>query len=86
MTLRDKSYTPPSTSHILVGKVLMPITSSAEYNVVLRDLTDYKTIDNIWIYDNCRVGDSINMIVKVKKDKYGKIVQEEVLGAKEEEY
>lgn len=29
-------------------------------------------------------GDSINMIVELRKDKYGKIVHEEILGAKEE--
>ena len=84
MIIRDKSYTPPSSSLMPVGKVLVPITSSAEYNVRLRDSNSYKTIDDSWIYNNYRVGDSINMIVEVKKDKYGKIVHEEILGAKEE--
>lgn len=84
MIIRDKSYTPPSTSLMPVGKVLVPITSSAEYNVKLRDSNSYKIIDDSWIYNNYRVGDSINVIVEVRKDKYGKIVYEEILGAKEE--
>ena len=82
MTLKNKSYTPSSIRLIPTGKCLVPVTTPEKFNIKLRDENGYKTINNKKVYYDYEIGDSLTLVLEVSKDKYGRVIDEEVLYAK----
>lgn len=80
MILEEKIYVPSSTRLIPDGNnTMIPIVSPCEYKVRLKDINDYKTISDSFIYDNFKIGDSIDIILKVKKDKHDNVISENII-------
>ena len=83
MILDEKIYVPSSTRLIPSGNnTMVPIVSPCEYKVRLKDINGYKTISDSFIYDNFKIGDSIDVILKVRKDKHNNAINENIIAYK----
>lgn len=83
MILDEKIYVPSSTRIIPTGNgTMVPIVSPCEYKVRLKDINGYKTISDSFIYDNFKIGDSIDVILKVRKDKHNNVINENIIAYK----
>ena len=80
MILVEKIYVPSSTRLIPGGNgTMIPIVSPSEFKVKLKGLDGYKIISNNFIYSNFKIGDSIDIILEVKKDKDNNVISENII-------
>lgn len=79
MIIVDKNYSSPSTTYVMTWQgIMLPMQSSPEYEVTLKDANGYKTLSSRTAYENFKVGDHIDVIVKIRKDKRGNVISEKI--------